>query len=142
MTDQKSASQIDAMITELEELRNLADARKAEYSAAYENANQKEYEILAELEKQGLTSFKGNKGMVTISTRYSVKMPKDMEVKNQLREALGEEVFSALWGINHMSLNAWFKQRMEEAKTKNEYLDLPGLEPTSDKILSFRRSAK
>jgi hypothetical protein len=142
MTDQKSASEIDVMITELEELRNLADARKVEYSAAYENANQKEYEILAELEKQGLTSFKGNKGLVTISTRYSVKMPKDMEVKEQLRKALGDETFMALWSINHMSLNSWFKQRVEEAKVKNEYLDLPGLEPTSDKILSFRRAAK
>lgn len=138
----KTAQEIDVLITELENLRVLAEARKKEYSAAYENACEKETEILAELEKQGLESFRGTKGLVSISTRYSVKMPKDLDTKEQLRKALGEETFTALWSVNHMQLNAWFKSRMEEAKVKNEYLDLPGLEPVADKILSFRRSAK
>lgn len=138
----KSASEIDSMITELENLRVIADARKVEYTAAYENANQKEFEILSELEKQGLTSFKGNKGTVTLSTRYSVKFPKDIETKKQLRDAIGDENFMLLCSINHASLNSWFKSEVEAAKIRGEMLDLPGLTPTSDTILLFRRSAK
>lgn len=138
----KSAKEIDLMIDELEDLEVKYSARRAEATAANDLAETKRNELLQELEAQGLESFKGNKGTIGITTRYSVKFPKDIEVKKQLRDAIGEENFLVLCSINHASLNAYYKQEVEQARVEGRYLDLPGLDPVSDKFLTFRKNSK
>lgn len=96
-------------------------------------------EIMEALTSQGLTSFKGSTGMVSISSRWNVKFPKD-ETKAELEKYLRDKgVFDGMWSVNHQTLNAWYKAEMEASQGKGEYLDVPGLNPTEDKILSLRK---
>lgn len=99
-------------------------------------------EVVAELQSQGVDSFKGSVGTATVSTRFSVKMPKDPEIKQELKEyMLKQNAFEGMWTINHQSLNSWYKQEIEAAKMNSTMVDVPGLEPVADKWLSFRKSA-
>lgn len=111
--------------------------RAAEIQA---KADEVRHTIMQELEEQGVSSFKGNAGTVTIAERFAVKMPVDPDVKGELAGYLRDKgAFEALWTINYQSLNSWFKAEMDAAKEAGVYLDVPGLEPKSDKFLQFRK---
>ena len=124
----------------------MADLRQEEkdikkvLSDKAEEVSKCEAEIMKELEDQKLDSFKGNAGLVYFSEKYDVKFPKEDGVKEELREYLEQRgAFGAMWSINYASLNSWYKQEIEHAKSEGQYLDIPGLDPVMSKTLNFRK---
>lgn len=99
-----------------------------------------EAEIMRELETQGMDSFKGTKGQVYFSEKYAVKFPTDDVVKRDLENYLrGRGAFDAMWSINYATLNAFYKQEVEQAKENGELVDVPGMNPVLTKTLNFRK---
>jgi DNA helicase IV len=138
-----SMSEMNEMITELERLDVLNDAKAQEKKATQEAVDRQRSKILAELEAQKIDSFKGSIGTVTVTNRWNVKAPKESETREALRKFMeSKNQFESLWTINHATLNAWYKEEVENAKERGEMLDIVGLTPVLDKTLSFRRSAK
>lgn len=136
----RTLSELDALITQMHEFDIEATAVRNRASEIQKKADELKQTILQELEAQGVQSFKGNSGTVTIGSRFAVKMPTDPDLKDELRDFLtAREAFNALWSINYATLNSWFKAEAEAAKEAGVYLDVPGLEPKADKYLSFRK---
>lgn len=139
----KSMAEMDEMIAELEKLEINHTAIKKEASAADTLVDAKRAEILNELELQGMTSFKGTIGTVSITHRHNVKFPSEPGPRTAFRKYLDEKnAFESLWSINHMRLNAWYKEEIASLQDEGEMPDVPGLSPVVDKNLSFRRAAK
>lgn len=139
----KTIAEMDAMITELEDLEVKHTAIKKEASVANDAVEAKRKEILDELEKQGMTTFKGTIGTVSITHRHNVKFPQEPAPREAFKKYLLENnAFESLWSINHQKLNAWYKQEIESLSDAGEMPDVPGLSPVIDTNLSFRRSAK
>lgn len=133
-------SDIDRMVTEIDAFNTEISGLKAAIAKIQEKVDQRERDVQTALEEAGLKSFKGTKASVTLVSRWSVKMPKDPEVKDELREWLNErKVFDGLWTINHQSLNALFKEEMARCQEGGEMIDVPGLSPVEDKYLQFRK---
>lgn len=138
----KTLAEMDGMLGELDRLEAKVKALRSEANSADGHADQLRMQILTELTNQGVNSFKGTVGQVSIVTRHHVKFPSDPEVRAELRKYLEEkDQFDALWQIHHQKLNSFFKQEMELTQEKGEYLDIPGLNPVSEKSISFRRAA-
>ena len=135
--------QIEAMnelLLELEAAEAVVDEVKAvlkEKSATAESLRSKILQTLAEAK---VDKFAGTNGTASIATRYQVRMPHDYAVKQELKAFLLErDAFDALWSINHQTLNSWFKSEVASAQEEGKYLDIPGLETTSESYLMFRR---
>lgn len=139
----RTIAEMDALINELEDLEVKHSALKKECSTADEAVDRKRTEILEELKNQGMTSFKGTKGTVSITHRHNVKFPQDSASREAFKGYLLEKnAFEAMWSVNHQRLNAWYKEEIESLSESGEMPDVPGLAPVLDINLSFRRSAK
>lgn len=135
-------AEINQLVEQLDIFETKIASARNTLKALDEGAEEIRRKILGVLAESGLKSFKAGKGTVTAATRFGVKFPKDPDVKEQLRQYLTEkQAFDGMWSINHQTLNSWYKAKVEEAQGAGEYLDVPGLEPTSDTILQFRRGA-
>lgn len=129
------------MVTQMHQLETEAALVKRSSIELQNKADELRQKILESLEASGVHSFKGSVGSVNIAERFAVKLPADPEVKQELKDYLiAHGNFDALWTINYQSLNGWYKAEMEAAKANNVYLDIPGLEPKSDKYLQFRKA--
>lgn len=136
-----SLADIDSMITECRSIKDKIEALDAEKKALNEQMSKLEYKIEAELEKNGLSTFKGNAGTMTIASRWSVKMPKDPEQRDALRQEMeARGAFDSLWTFNHQSLNAWVKEEKQRAEAEGKMFDIDGLAPVEDKYLQFRKA--
>lgn len=139
----RTIAEMDALINELEDLEVRHSALKKECNAASDAVESKRIAILDELKNQGMTSFKGTKGTVTITHRHNVKFPQEPASREAFKRYLLEHnAFEAMWSVNHQKLNAWYKEEIESLTDSGEMPDVPGLAPVLDINLSFRRSAK
>lgn len=139
----KTIAEMDAMISELEDLEVRYSALKKECNASGEIVDAKRLAILDELKKQGMTAFKGTKGTVSITHRYNVKFPQEPASREAFKKyLLANNAFESMWTVNHQRLNAWYKEEIESLTDSGEMPDVPGLAPVVDENLSFRRSAK
>lgn len=135
-----SLNEISSMVEQLFEYETRLASTRNMVKALDEQAEEIRQRILGVLGEAGLKTFKAPMGTVTAAVRTSVKFPKDPEVKEALREyLLAKEAFDGMWSINSATLNSWFKAEKEVAEAEGRYLDIPGLEPTSDTILQFRK---
>lgn len=134
-------SAIDKAITEIQDFKEEIEKLKAVQTKINEQIEERERFIMAELEKNNLKSFKGNRGTMIITSRFSVKMPKDPGVKEELKDWLmARQMFDGTWTINHQTLNAVFKAELEAATERGEMIDIPGLNPVEDKFLQLRKA--
>lgn len=137
----KSLAEMDQMIQELDAKEKAVTELRKKATELDSEAESLRMSILNELELQGVDSFKGSVGSVSIGHRFSVKAPKDELSKRAFKDFLeSHRAFESLWTINHQTLNSWYKEMVEEAKARGEMLEIPGINPTMDKILTFRRS--
>jgi arginine deiminase len=135
-----SIKELDDAILKLSQLRDEHKELHRISAAKKEEVDTLEQQIQAALEKNKLESFKGSVGTVYISERFSVRFPKDVEIKEQLEHYLKDRgAWSSLWSINANSLAAWYKEEMALAKAEGRYLDIPGLDPAMSKTLNFRK---
>ena len=132
-------------LTNLTELiRTLRDeestlaAAKSQVSKRLELAEQNMIELL---EKAQLTNFRSDAGMVTITHRTSVKLPKSPEDWLRLKEHLIAEGLEDRLTVGSQWLNGYYKSRVELAKEGHiESPDIPGAgDVTISQTLSLRK---
>ncbi len=98
--------------------------------------------LLEQMKAEGVTSFKHAAGSVISVTRWSVKNPATPEDKKDFFDFLKRiGSFEDLVGVNHQTLNAWYKNEMEGAKIRGEFdFKIPGIgEPTAFEDITFRK---
>jgi hypothetical protein len=127
-------------VGELHDLSEEISKKRGELKLLTDSEEKLERKIMGILEDTGLKSFKSPYGTVTLANRFSVKFPKEPEVKKDLETWLRERnVFEGMWSVNYATLNSFFKAEMEAAERENRMVDVPGLEPTSESYLQFRK---
>lgn len=132
--------EMNDLIHQLGEAEAAVQVCKNELNALSAKAEEIRTTIFQTLVDAKMDKFAGTNGTVSVATRYQVKMPKDYAVKAELKDYLQKhDAFDAMWSINHQTLNSWFKAEMQNAQEDGVYLDIPGLEPTSEQYLMFRR---
>lgn len=145
MSDQLTLQGWEAMIAESYLLEHEIDAIEDEQikplRAKLAAVDRK---ILAELERQEISSYKSKYGTVVRSNRFTVPTPKTIEEKTAFFGWLntkGREVYWQFTTINSQSLNALYKAEMEIAKEQGNFdFKIPGLaEPTFTAGLSRRK---
>lgn len=142
-------SELDALVTESSALWDDYDAKKKIASEAHTKAEDIDKKILAILNKANKSKyFVDGVGTIAITRTEQVKVPSNVVQKktffNYLSE-LGEDVFLSLATVNSQSLNAWYRQQLENARTQGTLLgfSVPGVEePTTRETLRFTKDRK
>lgn len=137
----RSLQELDLLVMTLQSLEAEVKTLRKQATEIDEKADTLRAEIMRELEEQGVDSFKGNTGTVSIATKFCVRMPSDMTVKAELADYMREKgIFDAMWTVNYNSLNSWYNDEVQAAKDAGVYPDIPGLEPKSEKNLQLRKA--
>ena len=142
--DQTTIAELDGMVRECFRLR-------AEYEALKDQASEKngEYEIMQAkvqsiLEATGrLNHSTPGAGTISMVTKYQVSFPKDAEKAAAFRKYLLDNGLDAMLTMNHPSLNAFFKSKLEEAgESANPSQVLPGIDNPEQRITLSMRKGK
>ena len=135
-------AEINTLVDNLYDYKIQIEVKNNELKAIQELEAQCKANIMAVLEDSGLKSFKARSGTVSVSNRFSVKFPNDPATKKELEGWLRERnIFDGLWSVNFATLNSFFKAEAQAAEREGRLPDVPGLEPTHDKVISFRKGA-
>lgn len=135
----RSLAEMNNLVSRLWEERAKKDALVEQMKAQQMQIDKLEKEITRELQEQGLETFRASVGTVTIATKFSVKYPTDPDQEQAFLEYLKQDGADHLRKVNYQTLNAYYKTKLDAAKERGEYLDVPGLQPTSDNYLMFRK---
>ncbi len=137
-------------IEELEAVATLIAEKRAEIAEISlkkkkmdEELDAIEGRMMTLLETAGKHDYRSNVGTVYITSRESVKVPKDLDSKRQLFEYLrSKNLFEEMVSVNSQTLNAFYKTEKKNAEEAGQWdFALPGVgEPTVDQILAFRKA--
>lgn len=119
--------------------REIADLKKEATSAV----DHQEMRIREMLKESDLKSYKSPVGLVSLTYRTSVKVPKTPEDIQALKKYLDEiGKTDQVLKPNSQALNALYKEEFEIAmELGRDTFEIPGInEVTMDENLSFRRS--
>jgi len=148
---------MDDLIKEMREARELYDEKKKASTDAYKDYAALETKVMLALEAAGKKSYKvDGLGTFTIVEKRVVTTAKTIEAKRKLydwiQDKYGEEYLISILGVNHNTLNSFYNREyneyVEKAKAAQERgetiepFDLPLPEPTLQKSTSFRKAAK
>lgn len=136
-------AELDSIIERINKLRaeeaDLA-AKKRVVTAELESV---EESMIAKLQENGRTNYRGPGGLASISFRTSVKTPKTEEEKKAFAEALkADGLFWVGFGVNSQWLNGYYKSKLEEAQKAGlaEAPTIPGISGVEvSTILSMRK---
>lgn len=133
--------ELNTLHLELLELRKIKDEQKLVLATTDRKIDEIESKIIIGMESNELKSYKNKYGQLTISQRFSVKLPQSPEAWEIFWSYLSENgIEEALKTVNHMKLNSWYREEMENAKARGDIdwhppgLEQPGFQP----ILSVR----
>ena len=142
--DQTTIQELDAMVKKCFELR-------AEYEELKDKASEKhgEYETMQAkvqsiLEATGrLNHNTPGAGTISMKTQYTVAFPKDSEKAAEFRKYLVDNGLDSMLTMNHQSLNAFFKSKLEEAgEGADPSQVLPGIGAPEQRITLSMRKGK
>jgi hypothetical protein len=136
----------------LKELIATMRVAHLEYEAAKDVSNklkekydELEAKVTSTLQGAGLKRFDvPGVGSCVIASKFSVRVPKDVESKRALfqyiREHYGANVLDEFRTINYQTLNAWFNKEAEAHGQDKKAFSVPGIEaPTEESYIQFRR---
>jgi hypothetical protein len=135
-------SEMELLIEKIKELREKeteASRIKKDISTELEML---ENLMIQNLNSQGLSSYRGKQGTVSITHRTSVKKPETDEDKAAFHNWLREQgLYDSLISVNSQSLNALYKNKFAEALEQgNTDFSIPGISGvTIQESLSFRK---
>ena len=118
------------------------DAKKIELSAINSQLEELEAKAQAMLETNEIDSYKSAHGTVYLSTYESVKMPQDLEAKEQFFSWLKSKgLYDEMVSVNSQKLNGLYRKEKEaEMEKGNMFFTIPGLgEPVVSPRLGFRK---
>ena len=101
-----------------------------------------EAKFIAALEEDDLEQFRGSRGLVSISNRFSVQTPKSVEDKKELFKYFQSKgIYWDMVSVNSMTLNSYYKAELEIAGGEgNIDFAIPGLKKhTYTKGISFTK---
>lgn len=142
--DQTTIQELDNMVKKCFELR-------AEYEALKDQASEKhgEYEAMQAkvqnvLEATGrLNHSTPGAGTISMKTQYTISFPKDSEKAAEFRKYLVDNGLDSMLTMNHQSLNAFYKSKLEEAgEGADPSQVLPGIGAPEQRITLSMRKGK
>ena len=82
-------------------------------------------------------------GAISMVTKYQVNFPKDHEAAAQFRQYLMDNGMDSMLTMNHQTLNAFFKSKLEEAgEGADPSQVLPGIGTPEQRITLSMRKGK
>lgn len=144
-----SVEELEAKLRTYEEVRSQIDEINAQLKEQNQKKAELEMQVLDMFEKLGKTKyFLDGVGTISTSTRFSVRVPKDMDSKKQLLQYIhdkyGPEAYWDYATVNSAKLNAFFKEELALAEESGDTsFQLPGVgAPTSSQSLRLLRDKK
>jgi ATP-dependent protease HslVU (ClpYQ) ATPase subunit len=135
--------EMEKMVEEIADLRMKESQASAAKKAATEALEAAELRMLTTLNGEGLTSYRGSMGLVSLSYRTSVKTPKTDEDRQKFFDYLKERgLYDKLISVNSQTLNSFYKSELEAAlESGKDGCEIPGINEVSvQEILSFRKA--
>ena len=131
------------LCTSVFEQRAKVDERKALLKEEQEKLDELEAKILATMEELDEDKVHvAGYGLLYTTTRFTVRVPKELADKRQLFEHFRERgIFDEMVSVASPTLNSYYKTEMEAAIAKGDVdFKIPGVgEPTHIKTLSVRK---
>jgi len=140
-----SVDALKALIQELRQAHSHYETLKETANEAREKYEALSLKVIGTLQAAGLKNFDiPGLGKVTLASKYSVRVPKNLEDKRKLfdyiRNAYGDDVLDEYRTINYQTLNAFVNQEAEISKVEKQAMRIPGIEsPTEEFYLQFRK---
>jgi hypothetical protein len=141
-----SVAQMDEAIVVLRQLDNEKKAAKAKADEASKAYTEQQTKVMKLMEAAGKEEYVvTGYGKVRLSEMLSVRTPKSPDEKqrffNWVRENMGEDSYYHYMSVNSQSLNALYKEKVEEFGARGELLEIDGIEaPTSYTKMSFTKA--
>ena len=140
--DGTTIGQLDELCNKYSEQRRTTEEIKAKLSAANAVEGELEAKIIAVLNEFGKHNWKTENGAFSISNRFSVKTPKELESKLQFFDYLKSKgCFEEMVNINSQTLQGFYRSEMESALERGEVdFRMPGIgEHSYVQTLSMRK---
>lgn len=134
--------ELNALHAKILELDAEADRRKAALAEVQDELDLRKTEMIAALTAANLTSYRGERGQVVLSKRFTVKLPQSPDDWQKFWGYVQERGhYEALRTVNHQRLNGWYKAELDAAVERGEIDFHPdGLPPPFHQdVLSLRK---
>lgn len=139
-----TTQELDDAVKTLSALRKEHDELKSKASEKWEQCEEAEAKLLELLEASGKKTYGvDGVGKVTLVSKTSITVPKDLEQKKKvfewIKEKFGDDGLLAYQTINFQSLNSLYNKTIEEAMERGTEIDVSafGL-PSVYKTLQLR----
>jgi hypothetical protein len=136
-----TVDELEAMTSSIAEKRQEVAELSRQKTAKQDELDLMEERMMLLLEQSGKHDYHGEAGTFYISSRETVKVPKDLDSKRELFDYLrAKGIFEELVSVNSQTLNAFYKAEKKAAEENGNWgFTLPGVgEPTVDQIPAFR----
>lgn len=136
-----SVDEIDQALETYHDARADYEAKKKISNEADAVAKEAKRKLIEILKRSGKKKWEVEGiGKATITTKMTVKVPRDLEEKKKMlmyMRSLGEEAYIQLVGVNYQTLNGFYNQQIES----DPDFTLPGVDaPIAEENIQFRRS--
>lgn len=123
--------------------RNLIKEKRDELKKLEDVSSAQEAAILEALQDNGLQNYRSPHGLVSVTSKTSVRLPQTPEDKEAFYNYLKSRgIFDTMISVNSMTLNSWYKAEFANAIAEgNEDFKIAGLnEVTITPQLSLRKA--
>lgn len=142
--DQTTIAELDGMVKKCFELRAEYEALKEKSSEKYGEYEAMQAKVQSILEATGrLNHSTPGAGTISMKTQYTISFPKDSEKAAEFRKYLVDNGLDSMLTMNHQSLNAFYKSKLEEAgEGADPSQVLPGIGAPEQRITLSMRKGK
>ena len=142
--EETTIQELDAMVKKMFEMRAEAERLESEASEINKQVEGIKLKVMNILEATGrLNHETPGAGKVYTQTKYQVSFPKDEESANRFRTYLMENGMDSMLTMNHQTLNAFFKSKLEEAgEGADPSQVLPGVGAPEQRVVLAMKKGK
>ena len=137
-----TTDQLDKAVMQMQEAREVYDAKKKESNEAHADYEQRKYEVIKLLEASGKTKYVvEGVGTASLVLTKSAKIPKHYEGKKALIDYfynLGSDAYYSFVTVNSRTLNSYINEHLEE----DPDFKIPHVEQSIGTDLRFRKERK
>ena len=142
--NETTIAELDALVKRTFEVRAEYEKLKDEASEKHSLLESLQAQVQSILEATGrLKHETPGAGAISMVTKYQVNFPKDHEAAAQFRQYLMDNGMDSMLTMNHQTLNAFFKSKLEEAgEGADPSQVLPGIGTPEQRITLSMRKGK
>ena len=138
-----SVESLDKAMRDYEEARTAYEEAKHIADEKHATSEVRKVELIDLLERAGKRNWNlDGVGKVSLAEKLTVKVPVDLDKKKEMLQyfrTLGEDRYLSMVSVNFMTLNAYYKQELEQ----NPNFRVPGCEEGAvEKTLRLNRSKR